>query len=197
VCPSARLWPQPELRYKLETRAKKSIHAKTQRQAKGAKKRTEFPFAPRRLGASCFDSFTASHAVGYYYLPKREQPALRSEPSAATGRGAAGAGRLACGRACGKGRKPLLDPFPAALGAHRRLLVAGQDQFFEDVSAVTTGIFEDGHGERAHSLRLMSQLSCSDFPAGEARRRAQVKRETPGMRGSTRNQTTRKRTNNK
>ena len=40
----------------------------------------------------------------------------------------------------------------------------------------------------------MSQLSCFDFPAGEAKRRAQVKREIPGMRGRTRNQTTRKRT---
>ena len=39
----------------------------------------------------------------------------------------------------------------------------------------------------------MSQLSCLEFPAGEAQRRAQVKREIPGMRGRTRNQTTRKR----
>jgi hypothetical protein len=40
----------------------------------------------------------------------------------------------------------------------------------------------------------MSQLSCFAFPAGEAKRRAHVKREIPGMRGRTRNQTTRKRT---
>ena len=40
----------------------------------------------------------------------------------------------------------------------------------------------------------MSRLSCLAFPAGEAKRRAQVKREIPGMRGRTRNQTTRKRT---
>jgi hypothetical protein len=40
----------------------------------------------------------------------------------------------------------------------------------------------------------MSQLSYLEFPAGEAKRRAHVKREIPGMRGRTRNQTTRKRT---
>ena len=43
----------------------------------------------------------------------------------------------------------------------------------------------------------MPQLSCFDFPAGEAKRRAQVMREIPGMRGSTRNQTTKKRTKTK
>ena len=51
-----------------------------------------------------------------------------------------------------------------------------------------------GIGNRSHSLGLMSQLSCLEFPAGEEKRRAQVKREMPGMRGRTRNQTTRKRT---
>jgi hypothetical protein len=51
-----------------------------------------------------------------------------------------------------------------------------------------------GMGNRDHSLGLMSQLSCLEFPAGEAKRRTHVKREIPGMRGSTRNQTTRKRT---
>jgi hypothetical protein len=51
-----------------------------------------------------------------------------------------------------------------------------------------------GMGNRSHSLGLMSQLSCFAFPAGEAKRRAHVKREIPGMRGRTRNQTTRKRT---
>jgi hypothetical protein len=51
-----------------------------------------------------------------------------------------------------------------------------------------------GMAKQAHFLGLMSQLSCLEFPAGEARRRAQVKREIPGMRGRTRNQTTRKRT---
>jgi hypothetical protein len=51
-----------------------------------------------------------------------------------------------------------------------------------------------GMGNRDHSLCLMSQLSCLEFPAGDAERRAQVKREIPGMRGRTRNQTTRKRT---
>jgi len=50
-----------------------------------------------------------------------------------------------------------------------------------------------GMGNRSHSLGLMSQLSCLEFPAGEAKRRAHVKREIPGMRGRTRNQTTRKR----
>jgi hypothetical protein len=50
-----------------------------------------------------------------------------------------------------------------------------------------------GMANRAHSLGLMSQLFCLEFPAGEAQRRAQVKREIPGMRGRTRNQTTRKR----
>lgn len=50
-----------------------------------------------------------------------------------------------------------------------------------------------GMVNRAHSLGLISQLSGFDFPAGEAQRRAQVKREIPGMRGNTRNQTTRKR----
>jgi hypothetical protein len=51
-----------------------------------------------------------------------------------------------------------------------------------------------GMGNRDHSSGLISQLSCFDFPAGEAKRRAHVKREIPGMRGRTRNQTTRKRT---
>ena len=51
-----------------------------------------------------------------------------------------------------------------------------------------------GMANQAHFLGLMSQLSCLEFPAGEAPRRAQVKREIPGMRGRTRNQTTRKRT---
>jgi len=54
-----------------------------------------------------------------------------------------------------------------------------------------------GMGNRSHSLGLMSQLSCFAFPAGEAKRRAHVKREIPGMRGRTRNQTTRKRTKTK
>jgi hypothetical protein len=52
-----------------------------------------------------------------------------------------------------------------------------------------------GMANRDHSLGLMLQLSGLDFPAGEAQRRAQVKREIPGMRGRTRNQTTRKRMN--
>jgi hypothetical protein len=51
-----------------------------------------------------------------------------------------------------------------------------------------------GMAKRAHSLGLMSQLSCLEFPSGERKRRAQVKREIRGMRGRTRNQTTRKRT---
>jgi hypothetical protein len=51
-----------------------------------------------------------------------------------------------------------------------------------------------GMGYRSHSLGLRSQLSCLEFPAGEAERRAHVKREIPGMRGRTTNQTTRKRT---
>jgi hypothetical protein len=51
-----------------------------------------------------------------------------------------------------------------------------------------------GMGNRDHSIGLRSQLSRFDFPAGEVKRRAQVKREIPGMRGRTRNQTTRKRT---
>jgi hypothetical protein len=50
-----------------------------------------------------------------------------------------------------------------------------------------------GMANRAHSLGLISQLSCWEFPAGEPQRRAHVKREIPGMRGRTRNQTTRKR----
>jgi hypothetical protein len=51
-----------------------------------------------------------------------------------------------------------------------------------------------GMANRAHSLGLISQLSGLEFPAGEGQRRAQVKREIPGMRGRTRNQTSRKRT---
>ena len=51
-----------------------------------------------------------------------------------------------------------------------------------------------GMANRGHSLGLMSQLSGLEFPAGERKRPAQVKRESPGMRGRTTNQTTRKRT---
>jgi hypothetical protein len=43
-------------------------------------------------------------------------------------------------------------------------------------------------------LGLISQLSGFEFPAGERKRPTQVKREIPGMRGRTSNQTTRKRT---
>ena len=50
-----------------------------------------------------------------------------------------------------------------------------------------------GMGNRSHSLGLVSQLSCPDFPAGGSRRPAQVKRERPGMRGRTTNQITRMR----
>jgi hypothetical protein len=50
-----------------------------------------------------------------------------------------------------------------------------------------------GMANRGHSLGLMSQLSGLEFPAGERKRPAQVKREIPGMRGRTTNQTTRKR----
>ncbi len=46
----------------------------------------------------------------------------------------------------------------------------------------------------AHFLGLISQLSCLGFPSGECKRPAHVKRLIPGMRGSTRNHTTRKRT---
>ena len=51
-----------------------------------------------------------------------------------------------------------------------------------------------GMGKRSHSLGLMSQASCLGFPAGVLRRPAQVKRERPGIRGRTTNQTTRMRT---
>ena len=51
-----------------------------------------------------------------------------------------------------------------------------------------------GMAKQTHSLSLRSQLSCFDFPSGESKRRAHVKREIPGIRGSTRNQTAGKRT---
>jgi hypothetical protein len=54
-----------------------------------------------------------------------------------------------------------------------------------------------GIADRSHSLGLISQIFGSDFPTGVFRRPAQVKREMPGMRGRTRNQTTRKRTKTK
>jgi hypothetical protein len=50
-----------------------------------------------------------------------------------------------------------------------------------------------GMANRAHSLGLRSQLSGVEFPAGERQRPTQVKREIPGMRGRTTNQSTRKR----
>ena len=50
---------------------------------------------------------------------------------------------------------------------------------------------------RSHSLGLRSHLFGLEFPSGEAQRPAHVKREIPGTRGRTRNQTTRKRTKTK
>ena len=74
-------------------------------------------------------------------------PAPQSEPSTAAG-SRAGADVALIGRAGGgKGRELLLDALPSALGTLRWLLLACQDEFLEDVSAVRTGVLKDRHGK--------------------------------------------------
>ena len=123
-----------------------------------------------------------------------KQPASLRQASTAARRGASSRGYSACGAGRGKGRELLLHPLPPALRALRRFLLACQYKFLKNMSAVGTRILENGHGRPAHSLGLISQMVWFGFPSGAFLRPAQVNREIPGMRGRTRNQTTRKRT---
>lgn len=75
-------------------------------------------------------------------------------------------------------------------------MVAPHHKLLEDMAALGTGILKDRHMGRTHSLGLMSQFSCSELPSEEVGR-AQVKRDSPGMRGRTPYQTTRKTTKTK
>jgi hypothetical protein len=96
----------------------------------------------------CGDRFSYPHPLRDHLNligSQRKQPAPWSEPSTATGRGTGAATRLACGAAGGKCRELLFDPLPFAFGALRQVLVAGQHEFFEDMSAVGTCVFKYGH----------------------------------------------------
>ena len=96
---------------------------------------------------------------------------------------------------CWLWQRPRISARPASIRTWgtRAVCIAGQHEFLEDMSALGTGILEEGHASTIHSLGLGSQLPCLGFPSGEAGRGAQVKRDIPGMRGGTTNQTTRKR----
>ena len=86
-------------------------------------------------------------------VASRKQPASRSQASATAGRRARSSSPV-CWPGGSEGRELLLHPFPSALRALRRLLVARQDEFFEDVSAVGTGILKDGHCKSSSLLRF-------------------------------------------
>ena len=82
-------------------------------------------------------------------LQLRKRPASLLDPSATPGWCAGAGGGIVHGAGRSKGRELLLDPFPSALRALRFRLAACQNEFFEHVVAIGTGIFKDRHTNRS------------------------------------------------